>query len=212
MRSRSGTAVDRASASASMMSLRLHTNECGATTRGALASVTQPRITMCSSSAVALAAAPNPASATKATGRAILSLVMCTPPQPGNATCAPDRLRPGSIDVIEWVWAGMDRRVMVGATGFEPATSRSQSERSTRLSYAPSHEGARLSLRWVVSAESRRIASDPQRQQQKPQKVPREPEPLRQPGAAREGRDRVVEHVCRKSRKRDDGDDHNGRQ
>ena|SRR5687768_15409161 len=26
---------------------------------------------------------------------------------------------------------------MVGATGFEPATSRSQSERSTRLSYAP---------------------------------------------------------------------------
>src|SRR5512146_1486399 len=27
--------------------------------------------------------------------------------------------------------------IMVGATGFEPATSRSQSERSTRLSYAP---------------------------------------------------------------------------
>ena len=26
---------------------------------------------------------------------------------------------------------------MVGATGFEPATSRSQSERSTRLSHAP---------------------------------------------------------------------------
>src|SRR5204863_9119702 len=31
----------------------------------------------------------------------------------------------------------MDLRKLVGATGFEPATSRSQSERSTRLSHAP---------------------------------------------------------------------------
>src|SRR6476469_6184263 len=31
----------------------------------------------------------------------------------------------------------MDRQKLVGATGFEPATSRSQSGRSTRLSHAP---------------------------------------------------------------------------
>src|SRR6187399_2743503 len=101
---------------------------------------------------------------------------------------------------------------MVGATGFEPATSRSQSERSTRLSYAPSHEGSRLSLRWVASAESRRISRDPQRQQQKPEEVPREPEPLRQPWALREWFDRAVKHVRSKPRQRHDGDDHEGLQ
>src|SRR4030095_3546441 len=78
MRSRSGTAVERASAAASMMSLRLHTKVEGATTLGALASVTQPRITMSLSSAEALATARF----TRAADRAILNLVMCTPPQP----------------------------------------------------------------------------------------------------------------------------------
>ena len=38
---------------------------------------------------------------------------------------------------------------MVGATGFEPATSRSQSERSTKLSYAPDDA---LPQRWGNSA------------------------------------------------------------
>src|SRR5687767_3952281 len=76
MRSRSGTAVPRASAAASMMSLRLHTKVDGATTLGALASVTQPRITMFLSSAAALVAPPMPASATRDADKAILSLVI----------------------------------------------------------------------------------------------------------------------------------------
>ena len=77
MRSRSGTAVERASAAASMMSLRLHTKVDGATTLGAVASVTHPRTTKSSSIQPRLpAAAPTPANATSPADRAIPSLVM----------------------------------------------------------------------------------------------------------------------------------------
>jgi hypothetical protein len=59
-----------------MMSLRLQTKVDGATTLGALASVTHPRMTMFLSSAAACVAPLIPATATRAADRAILSLVM----------------------------------------------------------------------------------------------------------------------------------------
>ena len=49
---------------------------------------------------------------------------------------------------------------MVGATGFEPATSRSQSERSTRLSYAPPTE-LRIVLQPCSNRMGRRHARAP---------------------------------------------------
>ena len=42
----------------------------------------------------------------------------------------------GDIILRQWVGGNVPGK-MVGATGFEPATSCSQSKRSTRLSYAP---------------------------------------------------------------------------
>src|SRR5215207_4809663 len=102
MRSRSGTAVPRASAAASMMSLRLHTKVEGAMTLGALASVTHPRITMSLSSALALAAAPNPTVARTAADRVILSVVICTPPEVRQCNM---RARPaGTAEFEERIW------------------------------------------------------------------------------------------------------------
>jgi hypothetical protein len=46
---------------------------------------------------------------------------------------------------------------VVGATGFEPATSRSQSERSTRLSHAPTAIALRL---YVSFADAGRAVRD----------------------------------------------------
>ena len=57
--------------------------------------------------------------------------------RPGFAPAGPMRSI-GPRDRIRRPDRAKRSRAMVGATGFEPATSRSQSERSTRLSYAPS--------------------------------------------------------------------------
>ena len=45
---------------------------------------------------------------------------------------------------------------MVGATGFEPATSSSQSWRSTKLSYAPTGGGL-WTKRWVLQSPNRTL-------------------------------------------------------
>src|SRR5690606_20225628 len=49
----------------------------------------------------------------------------------------------------------------VGATGFEPATSRSQSGRSTKLSYAPRipHSGTRNGLDESIRRETSRLTA-----------------------------------------------------
>ena len=53
----------------------------------------------------------------------------------GDHACCSPRVRPrNSASVVVWVWVCGP---YVGATGFEPAASRSQSGRSTKLSYAP---------------------------------------------------------------------------
>src|SRR2546423_14321183 len=54
-------------------------------------------------------------------------------------------LRPGRANRINpQAWLGIDGGKMVGATGFEPATSWSQTKCSTRLSYAPTPARGRL--------------------------------------------------------------------
>ena len=59
----------------------------------------------------------------------------------GSGSCRGGRATPAA----RTRFAGADRRAeMVGATGFEPATSRSRTERSTRLSHAPTERSVYL--------------------------------------------------------------------
>src|SRR5882672_4719156 len=49
------------------------------------------------------------------------------------------KTRNGAQGRVGWMFSGVFFKLLVGARGFEPPTSRSQTERTTRLCYAPSH-------------------------------------------------------------------------
>ncbi len=82
------------------------------------------------------------------TGRLIVYGVVARRARPGP--CVECELRTGARRAGVGKWSGRTPRLcsgpprwsgkVVGATGFEPATSRSQSERSTRLSHAPTEQ------------------------------------------------------------------------